>query len=436
VTDDTAAITAAIGACPPGGTVYFPVGTYATSAPITVPPYVGLLGTPATVLVASWDGHGAVIKPSASWAQGSAVLPAVLLMVDQATGGYPTASQEQKISHLMIDGSALPPATTCHGIASFNAVNRVQLREVHVARMTGSGIYQYHPSAQPGGWTAQHVWSRYNGGYGYFLRSADSNWTKCLATNSGLDGWNIDTTANTIYLGCRSEWSGRNGYSYACNNAGNAAGGVNFVGCTTDRSTQHGFTAAGPAGIPVNLAGCYLRRDGANNGQGGGGYAGLHLSGYPGVANVSGTVIYPGVNDDGTGTTSPQYAVYLAGGNTLVEFSGCFLQGANTAVFDDGTSTVHWDDATSFATGPTSSPTYLAAAATGGTATFTGDGRTTAFTISHRLYKAPSRFSVTPASRGAAAPFYAAASATALTVTFTTAPARGTGLALAWTAHA
>jgi hypothetical protein len=388
------------------------------------------------VFVASWYHHGTVIKPSASWARGTAVMPAALLMVDQATGGYAGVSQEQKIAHLMIDGSALPRGTACHGIASFNSVRRVQLREVHVARMPGSGIYQHHPGAQPGGWTARHVWSRYNGGYGFYLRSADSNWTTCLATNSGLDGWRIHTTANTIYLGCRSEWSGGNGYTYACHNAGNSAGGVNFIGCTTDRSARHGFSAAGPAGVPVNLAGCYFRRDGRNRDAGGGDYAALYLRGYPGVVNVSGTVFFPGVNDDGTGATSPQYGVYLAGGNKLVQFSGCLIHGASTAVFDDGTSTVHWDAATSFATGPTTSPAHHGAAATGGSATFTGDGHAMAFAISHGLFKAPSRFAVTPASPGAAAPFFVSAGARDLTVTFTTAPAAGSAVALAWMAHA
>jgi hypothetical protein len=44
VTDDTAEITAAIAACPAGGTVYFPVGDYLTSSTITVSKAINLLG--------------------------------------------------------------------------------------------------------------------------------------------------------------------------------------------------------------------------------------------------------------------------------------------------------------------------------------------------------------------------------------------------------
>ncbi len=140
--------------------------------------------------------------------------------------------------------------------------------------MTGDGIHQKYPGDQPGGWTGLHVFTRYNAGHGYLLRSADSNSTKCLATNNGRDGWHIDTTGNTEYLGCRSEWSGRSGYRYTCQNNRTASGGVAFTGCRTDRSAGHGFLATGGLAIPLALTGCTFKRDAANNGSG---HAGIRI---------------------------------------------------------------------------------------------------------------------------------------------------------------
>jgi len=176
--------------------------------------------------VGTWAEYGSVIKPGPDWTQGDCPLNAVSALLDQATGGYSTRSAEQHFRHLLLSGSAVPARLTVHGIASLDRVSRVQLRDVHVGRMTGDGIHQEYPNDQPGGWTGFHVFSRYNAGHGYLLRSADSNWTKCLSTNSGHDGWHLDTTGNTDYLGCRSEWSGQSGYHYSCRNNRTASGGV------------------------------------------------------------------------------------------------------------------------------------------------------------------------------------------------------------------
>lgn len=358
--DSTAAITAALQAAPAGGTVYLPAGSYTVSAPLVVPPYVAMLGDPATTQVA-WTVAGSVIKPSASFTPGAVPVPAVILMLGQAAGGYSTPSEEQHFRSIMISGERLPAGI--HGIGCYGNVRRVQLRDVLISRVTGNGIHHQLDSsgAQPDAWTASHVFSRYNGGCGYSLRSADSNWTKCLSTNSGSDGWLINTTSNSIYLGCRSEHAGAAGYHYVCSNAGQSSGSVAFVGCTTDQAERNGMELAGPSGVPILLSGCYFRRDGANGGAGGGGYAAVYANGYPGAVIITGCVVFPGVNDDGTGAVSPQFGLKMSR-SSYVQVSGCRFHAASTPVSDDGTNRqVVYDGATSFATGPTRSP-----AATGG----------------------------------------------------------------------
>lgn len=351
-------INLALNSATPGQVVYLRSGTYSVSSPIIIPPYVTLQGCPGSARVSSTN-IGTTIRPSSKWLANGASLSAVILLYGQTPGGYSTTSEEQKIISLCIDGVAGP--ASLHGIGWYGAANRVQLREVLVRRMTGDGIHQVVDGNgnQPDATTAFHVFSRFNGGYGFYLRSADSNWTKCLSTNSTSDGWYINTTANTQYVGCRSEHAGGIGYNFNCNNNAQSSGSVLFSGCSTDQSTTYGFQANGPDGVTLTLSGCSFRRDGANAGSGGGSYAAIQANSYPGQLIITGCQVFPGVNDDGSGTNSPQFALAMTG-STYVQVSGCSFQAATTAISDDGTNTaVVYDAATSLATGTTASPTIV-----------------------------------------------------------------------------
>jgi len=71
-----------------------------------------------------------------------------------------------------------------------------------------------------------------------------------------------------------------------------------------------------------------------------------------------------------------------------------------------------------------------------GTATFSGDGATTTFTIAHGLADTPRTYRVQPASNDAAGDFYVTADNTNLTVTYLTAPPSGTdNIVLVWRAE-
>jgi hypothetical protein len=318
------AFAAAVSGARPGQTIGIPPGLYKTRRPIIAPPYVGWEGSPATPLVGSWAEYGSVIKPGPDWAQGDCPLSAAIALLDQATGGYGTRSEEQHFRNLLLSGSALPAGRPVHGIASLDRVSRVQLRDVHVGRMTGDGIHQEYPGDQPGGWTGFHVFSRYNAGHGYLLRSADSNWTKCLSTNSG--------------------------------NNRTASGGVAFTGCRTDRSAAHGFLAAGGLAIPLSLTGCTFKRDGASDDAG---HAGIRIRDFPGPVTITGCQVFPGLNDDGTGEVTPRQAIRVTGGSRAV-FAGCYLQGRKRAWQADSSSATSYDRTTTWASGPTSAPVIVA----------------------------------------------------------------------------
>lgn len=346
------AFAAAARGAKPGQTIAVPPGLYKIKQPIIAPPYVAWAGSPGTPLVGSWAEYGSVLRPGPDWRQGDSPLNAVIALLDQAAGGFPTRSEEQHFQHLLISGSALPAGQAVHGIASLDQVARVQLREVHIARMTGDGIRQEYPNEQPGGWTGLHVFSRYNAGHGFALRSADSNWTKCLSTNAGRDGWHIDTTGNTEYLGCRSEWSGQSGYHYSCRNNRTASGGVAFTACRTDRSTGHGFLAADGVAIPLSLTGCTFKRDAAGNSRD---HAGICLRNFAGPVTITGCQVFPGLNDDGSGSSTPHQALHVTGGSRVI-LAGCYLHGQHQAWHRDRSSSVTHERTTTWVRGATHAP--------------------------------------------------------------------------------
>ena len=68
----------------------------------------------------------------------------------------------------------------------------------------------------------------------------------------------------------------------------------------------------------------------------------------------------------------------------------------------------------------------------GGTATFSGDGTTTAFSIPHSLPATPTKVSVVPQSADAAGTFYVTADATNITINYSAAPPAGTNNIVLW----
>ena len=91
----------------------------------------------------------------------------------------------------------------------------------------------------------------------------------------------------------------------------------------------------------------------------------MYLDGYAAQVTVSGLTIWPGVNDNGTGTNAPYYGLSVVS-SSLLNITGAYIQGATTAINDDGSNTISYDNSVVTATGTTASPTvsatpYLAA---------------------------------------------------------------------------
>lgn len=337
VTDDTAAIQAAINATPAGGITYLPAASYRTSAPLVVPPGKTLASTHTNLMkVTGLSDPACRIKPLPSFAG-----VAVIRFLDQATGGYAAISGEQRLLNLMIDGSALVAASV-DGIQAKGNVQNVGLRDVTIRQCTGNGIFTgLNAGAYPYSWRMHRVMLDNNGGHGQSMQNhTDLTMVDCQAIGNIANGFVLNNLANSQAIGCRSEWNGNHGwYLTGSWGTGTGSGGMLLSGCSTDRNGFHGVFIDATGNTPIQLENLMLRRDGRNGGTGGGGYAGFACIGAS-VPVLAGMVTcFPGVDDDGSGTNSPQYGARFAT-STYVSVTSGFLHANTTGWSDAGTNTV------------------------------------------------------------------------------------------------
>jgi hypothetical protein len=330
-TDDTAAIQAALAACPMGGIVYLPAGAYRTSAPLTIPPAVTLQGTHTNLMsVVDLVDPPCYIRPLASFAG-----DAVIMIVDAETGGYSTISAEHRILNVMVDGSDL--VATVDGLLCKGNVQNVGLRDLTIRKCTGNGIFTGSNAGKfPYSWRMHRVMLDNNAGHGMAVQvMTDLTMIDCQAIGNSANGFQIDNAANSQALGCRAEWNGNNGWYITGDWAtGTGSGGMLFSGCSTDRNGFNGFLVDSTGNAPLQFENILTRRDGRNNGDGGGGYAGFQCDAAETPLVVGMLTCYPGVDDDGTKTNSPQYGARFTD-CTFVSVASGFLH-ANTAGWSDG----------------------------------------------------------------------------------------------------
>jgi hypothetical protein len=357
-TDDTAAIQAAINSAfvnsatvPQGGVVYFPVGTYMISTPLVVPPYVTLQGT--------YMQRGSVANVVAIKATSTFVGSGLVTMVDATTGGYLTTSEGQRFFNLTIDGTLLG-ATVAAGILATGLVHGVMMKDVSVNGATGDGVQSVtNGSGHPYSWYLEDVQISNAGIDGFRFDSVtDSTFIGCRAIGCVRRGWYVNGLANSTFYGCRSEFSGERGwYITGSWGTGQGSGGAVWTNCSTDRSTQDGVYIDATGSPVLQFVGLMLRRDGRNGNTGGGNFSGLTCVSATVPIMISGIGVYPGVDDDGSGTTSPQRGINSTGSTWVVVDSG-YIQGATTAVNDGGTNTLFAVGPTvGIATGTTAAPT-------------------------------------------------------------------------------
>jgi hypothetical protein len=329
--DDTTIIQATLNAAPPGSTVFMSPGTYVISAPLKIPPQIRLLGSHGGHID---DVNGSVIKPKSTFTGA-----AVILLVDQTTGGYSIPSMEQRLEQLSIDGSNLT-GSTIDGIQAQGLVHGVYMTDVQIRHVPNHGFTaSANGSGTPYSWHCSRLHVSASGGIGINAAMTDSTWIDCEVIGALNHGWFAGGCGNSTFIGCRSEWSAGDGFNIASGTGtGSGSGGPIFIGCTTDRNTHNGvnITSAANGNAPVTFTGCNFRRDGSSSASAG--YAGIQVSGSTQPIIVTGCSSYPGTNDDGTGTASPQYG--LVASSALVQINGGLWHAITEGIHDGGSNTL------------------------------------------------------------------------------------------------
>jgi len=295
--DSTAAINNALAAVPHGSVVFLPAGTYKTSYPLNVPSGVNLAGAKGSCTAAADatpPAAGAILAPAATFTG-----TAVIILASGSTGIH--------ISDLWLNCTASPAsvdgiATTGSGAAG------IYMQNVGIYKATGNAFAAYGGD----GWNLVTCLAQNCAGQGFNLPIADSTYINCHAQSCTGDGWTIG--ANIRLVGCRADLNA-NGFTINAADGGGYLDTVVLTGCSTQRNNYNGLnvvnTSATGYGFrdPVVATACSFAGDGVNGGAGGGGYAGVAVSGCNTV-DLAGTNVLTGTVDVAGGC--PAYAISTA----------------------------------------------------------------------------------------------------------------------------
>lgn len=356
-TDDRAALQAAIDAAAAagGGTVYLPYGVYRISNTLTLKSKVTLRGAHSTAWVNRFPTSLCAIKPTSAFA-GECIISMLGADITGASGNEGNV----RIFDLELDGSALP-AGSVSGIHAQGEVLDVVLARVLIKQCTHNGIHTNVGTGTkaPHDWYLDSVVCYQNAQYGFSMSMTDGYFRNCIATTNSQDGWFVGPFGSLTFEGCQALWNTQNGLTVA---GGTQVGNITITNFLTDRNGWDGIhlgSSSGSGSPPIVLTGIALNRDGRNNKTGGGGYAGLRIDALANPVIINGLTVNTGVDDDATGTNSPQYGIRLTGANAYVQVNGGYVHGNTTGWSDDGATVVLRRFNVDEATGSKTSPTFV-----------------------------------------------------------------------------
>lgn len=364
--DDTAALNAAMAAARAyrgvgGGKVLLDSGTWQTSAIIDQPELVTVEGLYSdTIAYAGGAASPCVVRPLATHPG-----TAIWRLRGKTESGRAYDHTGARLSKLTLVGDRTPSGTK--GLQLVGLVREAEIDHVTVRDSKDTGIdLMVGTSAAPQSCRIKHCLVDGAGNNGLrFSNCPDTtiyDINSLGATNSGV---RFEGFMNGQVSNIRAEWSGQHGVLFTSGywGAGQGSGGCVVSNITTDRNGMNGVYIDGTcqgAG-QIALSNVQLRRDGRNGGTGGGGYAGLAVgNGATMPVVVDGVTVYPGVDDDGTKTLSPQIGVFT-GGTNPVEINSGYVHAATTALSVAAATVISPTIGT--ATGSTASPSRVAPSA-------------------------------------------------------------------------
>jgi hypothetical protein len=354
-TDDTTAIQNALNAAVSGQVVYLAEGTYKTSAPLTIPQGVTLMGASGGFAIpignygiGALPVSGTIIKPSSAFTPTSGNGAAVICL----TAGDVQSGQQQ-VRQISIDGSNTPASNSIHGIQVYNAIAGGKIRDVLVyggnGQMGGNGL-DMRPGANqnPDFWDISHSKFSGCGGVGVNMSGTSDCFVFAVeATGNTGSGWTITNCSNCRYVGCKAEGSNSNQGWYLTAASG-FTGELSFVGCTSQFNHLDGWYLTGPGAGLYQFTGCRSAGDGESSGN-----AFTITGSFSGTAQLTGWGSVPGSTTPANGLT-----ISSVSGSAYILVANSLLWGHTAAVSNDGSAGAFLlDPNVVYRTGTTGSPT-------------------------------------------------------------------------------
>lgn len=327
VADDTAAVQAAITACPAGSSVLL-TKNYAISSPIVIPANKSVIGLDVGLYGAtsSWRPQLTVL---------STFVGTAAVMSNDTTGGI------VYFSGVLINGAALGYVSSVKGLyLPGTSTGPVwHCTNIVAANFPGGGIQVGTPGGLSRGGTFTDCVGWYaTGADAWSINVTDAHFTRCMGFGSA-NGWHITQATNAIFTACRAE---HNTQGYWLDNAYVTSSTV-FDGCTSDQNDHDGFFANAlrwgfsAYGGALKVTGCSFHRDGNNVGAGSTTYAGMRLTNNTVPVLVEATTVGAS-RGDSTGV-GPAYGLVVAGNTAPVVVNGGSFVGAVAPIVDLGGNT-------------------------------------------------------------------------------------------------
>lgn len=305
---DTAAINTALSSFGgAGGVVTLGAGNYYLNAPLILPAGARLTGVAANTNDTS--ALGVTLNITSTWAQGAAPYGAAIL----CTG------VDSAVDTINLNGGY--PAFAVDGI--WGSGNCVHVRDVSVYHGFTNG---YVPAGVS--WRMERCTASTCYQYGWWGVGTDNDYIDCIANANTSHGWYIKNPINTHLIGCRSEWN-TGGYGFYVTGDGTGTGGGSLVSCSTDRNAQHGLYVDSTGTWPLLVSGMTFRRDGSS----GGSYGAVTVAAAcTSPVILDGITVFPGFNDDGSGTDTPLTGITVTAGATYVSVDNAMIHAVTTPV--------------------------------------------------------------------------------------------------------
>lgn len=313
-TDDATVLNAAIAATPEGGIIQLGYKKYRTNSPLFLTRNKRIRGTQGL----RWRyaiTPNTYIKPKSTFTGLAAII-----MQDKEQGGYATEQGGQRIEDLNIDMSALTTGTA-DGILGSGLVRDVRITNTSVSFARGKGLHTVSYTRldssvnYPRGWQLSHVVADTGFDIGFaFNNLDDSIITDCLAVGNAGNGFFLAGLGEDHITNCRAVFNKNYGFYVT----GATFGNTLFTGISTDRNEYSGVKIDATGNFPISFNGISLRRDGRNGNSGGGSYSGIEVDAATAPVIIDNLQVVPGVDDNGTGTNSPQYGLSATSSDVTV----------------------------------------------------------------------------------------------------------------------